>query len=266
MHVPASAEAKIARGREHIEAVDVAITAFLDAMPYSLDRRLKSEGRVHEYVMTQYTEPPEYIGLLVGDAVHNLRSALDHIVFSLAVEGAKAAGQKLTKKEARTLQYPICDSPGDFRERVSKGCLLHVDPFAQEIIELYQPYHLQPRNPERSVPGCLRDLDNTDKHRTIATVSNIVHWDAYSLPPGVERPKSEYPRSEWQPGSVLARYTFTHPHPELNLDYDPNYSLAIDEAWPPTSRASDVLEIYAGWIESFITEQLEHGPLPVHDV
>ena len=58
MHVPASAEAKIARGREHIEAVDVAITAFLDAMPYSLDRRLKSEGRVHEYVMTQYTEPP----------------------------------------------------------------------------------------------------------------------------------------------------------------------------------------------------------------
>jgi hypothetical protein len=92
------AERKIDRAREHVNALDKAINRFLETEPHAVERRLRARDRIHEYVLARYTEPPDCLGLLVGDAAHNLRSALDHVTFELAAKGAQAVGRTMTHR------------------------------------------------------------------------------------------------------------------------------------------------------------------------
>lgn len=92
--VDAAAE-KIARGREHIAELTAEINGFLETEPYAVDRQLELDGRVDLYVVSRDTPAPASIGLLIGDAAHNLRSALDHL--AIACNGpAMMAGQSRT--------------------------------------------------------------------------------------------------------------------------------------------------------------------------
>lgn len=257
-----SAVRKLQRAREHIGTLRNGIDDFLKAQPYAVGRRLQAKGRVHEYLLIRYTPAPDSLGLLVGDAVHNLRSCLDHLAFSLAQEGAKAAGITMTSKEEAQLQFPICDTPNDFKKQVGRGRLRGVEPHAQALIERYQPFRLAPQHPERSVLGCLARLDNADKHRVLLVTSHVVSLGDYSLPSGVERPVEKFPRIDsWGLGTVVVRYIFAEPHPEVDMDLAPNYTLAIDGAWPPTRPAHEVLESYAVWIETCLLGQTK-GPTP----
>jgi hypothetical protein len=40
------------------------------------------------------------------------------------------------------------------------------------------------------------------------------------------------------------------------MQFLPKFSIAIDGAWPPTRRADEVLDFYAGWIELFVLGQI----------
>src|ERR1035438_2847038 len=166
------AERKIDRAREHVNALDKTIGRFLKTEPSEGERRLKAKDRIHEYVLVRYTEPPDCLGLLVGDAVHNLRSALDHVAFELAAKGAQAVGRTMTPQQARRIQYPIADCSNDFKSQLNRGWVRYVESVPKALVERYQPYHLNREHPERTVPACLASLDNTDKHRTVVTTSH----------------------------------------------------------------------------------------------
>jgi len=253
------AERKIDRAREHVNALDKAINRFLETEPYAAERRLKARDRIHEYVLVRYTEPPDCLGLLVGDAVHNLRSALDHVAFELALKGAQAIGHTMTSEQARRIQYPVVDCSTDFKSQLNRGCLRYVESVPKAFIERHQPYNLNPEHPERTVLACLASLDNTDKHRTVVTTSHTVRFqpDYSGLPEGVPPPRLTLPRNAtWGLGAVVARFTFTQPEPEVDMQFLPKFSIAIDGAWPPTRRADEVLDFYAGWIELFVLGQI----------
>lgn len=255
-----SAHAKIRRAREHMSALECLADRFMKSNPYQLGRRLEAQGRVHEYFFSKYTTPPDTFGLVVGDAIHNLRSALDHVAFALAQHGAEAVGATMTREQAMRIQFPICDDPDDFKIQIRRKRLRYVKSSYKTLIERYQPYNLNRQHPERTVPKVLADLNNRDKHRLIAVLSSVIHWPKPSLPPGIDFPKRHFPPVlVWDAGAVVARFTFAEPQPDVDMNLVPDFSLAIDEAWPPTTKAHEVLEIYAGWIECFITDQIEGG-------
>jgi hypothetical protein len=106
--------------------------------------------------------PPTRWSLIVGDCVHNLRSALDHLVYQLVI----ASG--VTPKERNNLQFPICFKPSQW-ETNGGSKLLGMKPEWQRAVENLQPHK---RRNEPTIAGqhpleVIATLDNTDKHREL---------------------------------------------------------------------------------------------------
>jgi hypothetical protein len=103
--------------------------------------------------------------LSVGDAAHNVRSALDHIVFAFA-------NRPLTPSEERSIQFPITSKSANFQQRRHiwlPGVPLRV----RSLIEQLQPYHRR-KWPDTKMLGQLQAIDNWDKHRRLSITANRV--------------------------------------------------------------------------------------------
>ncbi len=116
-------------------------------------------------------------GLITGDAVHNYRSALDHLTWQLACH--KTGGENLpgvSEGEARNVQFPLDDKPpahGDARRFREGGYLKHVLPEHREIIYQHQPFGNRFNFGHEEVHPFtgLRKLSNGDKHRLITPIA-----------------------------------------------------------------------------------------------
>jgi hypothetical protein len=104
-------------------------------------------------------ELPSRIGAIIGDVLHNLRSALDHLVWQLAIFNG-------VRKPRQGTAYVMADSAKDFRNACHR--LIDLDPAHQAMIEERQPYNLKGKGlPELAR---LRILNNRDKHRALIPV------------------------------------------------------------------------------------------------
>lgn len=96
--------------------------------------------------------------IVLGEAVYNLRAALDYLIYSLA---HLDSGQ-----EQDGTQFPICTKTEYFQDEIRKGHLRGLDSLHVTAIERLQPY------PSGHWLQALRDISNPDKHRhLISTLS-----------------------------------------------------------------------------------------------
>jgi hypothetical protein len=110
--------------------------------------------------------PPMTIGILIGEVLYNLRSALDYLVFALARHDS-GCPQEFT-------QFPIVDKRKDFRSDTTAKRLRGINPAHVAAIERLQPY-----NGVKWIKT-LRDFSNTDKHREFVVVGGDVNAVAYT--------------------------------------------------------------------------------------
>jgi hypothetical protein len=88
-------EIKIGRARKHFAELEAEIAAFIATRPAKFDMRIVDptvgRQRVEVYFHLERLPPPE-LGAIVGNVIHNLRSALDLTACDLvrAAEGAEA--------------------------------------------------------------------------------------------------------------------------------------------------------------------------------
>ena len=103
--------------------------------------------------------------LIVGDIIHNLRSALDHIVCQLAILN----GNDLSCCDATF--FPVCICKPDFK-RADKKLEHLVSAEALAVIEQLQPYQAAERGkrPIADVLWTVHKLNIIDKHRTVLVV------------------------------------------------------------------------------------------------
>ncbi|HZJ49875.1 MAG TPA: hypothetical protein VFF07_03235 [Actinomycetota bacterium] len=149
-----SAWAKIDRAAEHLEGLDGEISRQAKRLrvggKFDMDR-----GEYQLFVISIPDIPPRW-GAIVGDILHNLRSALDHLAFvgSFGWEDS---------------QFPIVDSPGEIgRNWRFKGTRDRVSSNMWALIERNQPYSGGHAQLAFGHPlARLRDLSNEDKHRTL---------------------------------------------------------------------------------------------------
>ncbi len=153
----AGAWTKLARAEVHLQTLTTELRAFLDAEPYSFRTRLDYENSRYVFYVERVDEPPLRFGAIIGDFVHNLRSALDHLTWQLAF---KHYGGEIPPKFWRGISYPIAPTLTAFR---SLRVLDHLDPEHVAFMERFQTEH---RNPYNALT-LLHDLWNTDKHRVI---------------------------------------------------------------------------------------------------
>ena len=153
--------------------------------------------------------PPEW-GLILGDALHNYRSALNHAVGALVLIGSNP--EAFVDPDSG-FQFPVCDtSRSDFfapKGRVRKSQLPGVPLKYLRAISQFQPYH---RRRSRWALSALKLLNDLDKHRKPILATHHVAAQLASVPLGygedtktpVGTFKSLRPRGRLQPGTKLA--------------------------------------------------------------
>lgn len=162
---------KLARAREHLDSFKVKTAEWVQTNPYGVvdepDPEMPEEPLEEGYLarrcrITRVSEIPAILDIIAGDCVFNLRSALDHLAFALAMKN----NPNLTDKQIRWSQFPVFQkaNPNEWNNCV--GCIA-LD--AQAVIESLQPYR-QGSDYASHPLWQIHHLHCSDKHRHLATV------------------------------------------------------------------------------------------------
>jgi hypothetical protein len=154
--------AKIARAEQHLKNVHLSIHSILATKEKEPTASHYYDPERQELIvrMEKTTPLDPTLPLVVGDCIHNARSALDHLVFQLAILNG-AAGSA-----ARKTSFPVCLSPSDFRLIVARRVAPFISNTALDEIEKLQPY-AHGNAGRDDVLYVLAKLDNIDKHRLV---------------------------------------------------------------------------------------------------
>src|SRR5438876_12182372 len=111
-----SSRRKLARAKHHLADLDQMEKSFIDGNPYATITEPDPKRHHHMVCKLKVIKPlPESFAEVVGDAVNNLRAALDHSCYALAV-----AGGKLKSKNA---YFPFgCDAADFERNLHGRSC------------------------------------------------------------------------------------------------------------------------------------------------
>ena len=104
---------------------------------------------------------------LIGDAVHNLRSALDHLAFHLVMVGIQKGGSRT--KPWEMIQFPITHCADSYKSDRTAGKVQGMQREAIEAIDALKPY----KNGNDAL-WLLHKLDNADKHSFILPIGEDI--------------------------------------------------------------------------------------------
>lgn len=195
-----SAWAKLAHATSIAADLARSVASYRKSIPYRVIRVADHDTAEWTTYAVIEQQPDAALPLVLGDCVHNLRSALDHAVFALSV---KAAGRDLTEGEARDPAFPICDTQEGWTSAKARQ-LRFLPSGLIEVIRLAQPM-LGPEDTRANWPlRVIADLDNADKHRALlvtASVAGLLGVGVSEAAAGVHRFTGPVVRG----GSVVSR-------------------------------------------------------------
>jgi hypothetical protein len=203
---PESVYLKLARAQEHLRAINVAIDKFREVDAYTITFEPNSDRRqVAIKLVILRNLPPEW-AIIIGDCIHNLRGALDHLAFALP----RATGTDPRWEDWS--QFPICDAPRGFGNVIGR-CLCGVDALAIEGVERSQPYFGRD-GPEGHGLWYLRNLSNLDKHRLSPVVWSLPASGSVEIPdPPTGTARIVFRTGTPEHGDTIAKVYFSDPAP-----------------------------------------------------
>lgn len=188
----ATVRLKIERAEKHIRDLDAEIVAFLKENPYPVSRyQDPTSGYVVHYVDSVRPIPPA-ISLIAGDAIANIRSALDHLAYQLFLVGSGEG-------DGTHVYFPIFDSVQEYEAKSGRK-IKGMSEEAKRAIAAVKPYL-----GGNLLLWQLHKLNNLDKHRLIVTVfarlGTVNFPDAVGDPSIQERMRTE--QTVWWDGKDI---------------------------------------------------------------
>jgi hypothetical protein len=222
---------KIDRGFEQIEALRTELYAAMESEGHKLDAKLASDTYRGQAALTlTISRLPVFstgIGLLIGEIVHNLRSALDHLAWHLV---PPTRLRKLSVRAAEAVYFPMARTQKGYWNGVNR-LLPGTTNDQRAFIEQYQPYH---RSAAGRAMRTLRTLSNTDKHRIIVPALYFpVRFKSqlkYEGARQIEHLIRLQPGREMKLGTPLSTWTFSGRPQNVSLDYQLTSSPAFRPA------------------------------------
>lgn len=169
----AGCRAKHERGVEYLKALDTEVSEYLgaDPRPYRMWGNFERDRR--EYVLRgeiiEPIEDPMRWSLMLGDGLHNLRSALDHLIWQLVIlnTGKEGGTGNLFPIATTGPRYWSISKNGrqSLRDRALKG----VADKHRALTDGLQPYRA-PQHGSMQLLRTLQALSNHDKHRLLNPV------------------------------------------------------------------------------------------------
>src|SRR5262245_21687376 len=86
--------AKIRRAKAHLETIETEIRRVIDVNTGAIVHETKDGARGHVFTIQRVEQPASDLSAVIGDLVHNARSALDHLAFQLVVASNGAPDRK----------------------------------------------------------------------------------------------------------------------------------------------------------------------------
>jgi hypothetical protein len=159
IEIAAWPELKFARALEHARRLQSQIESWNATAPVSTDKVIDSNGLSADVLLRLRTDPPLHEwSLTLGDCIHDLRSALDALVWELShLDGN-------TPKTPRTVQFPICETENQWDSAIA-GSLSSVP----DRLRLTQPFLYD--SSQISAISLLHELDVQDKRRSQITMT-----------------------------------------------------------------------------------------------
>ena len=232
----ASCWLKIERAEEHFNTFYAELREWNETNPYSLVFKPDPEGRRHGIVANINGLPNfKRWALITGDCIHNLRSALDHLVYALAIRDN--GGPVADAKAIRSIQFPIGSDAMEFEKAASRVAALK--PGTKTAIERIQSYN-RFNPPLPLLLPVLRELDNADKHRTLTLALNHVAGFRIQFDPPLltGMPKFNLLGTAVYSGAEVV-FFFLDP-PDLNVSYQCYMEFAVTVAHAPGSTGKHV--------------------------
>jgi hypothetical protein len=140
----------------------------LPSTPYALIGSFDDASTEYVFRARVFENPPRRFGVLIGDVLHNMRSALDHLAWQLVLLNGSQPG--------RATAFPILDSPADY-QRAAPRMLAGIAPSHAAEIKSVPPFNSPFGSAD--VLSVVRDLSNSDKHRVLATT---IGWAEHLQP------------------------------------------------------------------------------------
>lgn len=187
---------KLARALAHVSELEQAMSGWVDPVRHSLDIVLADDGWKVEATFTLWELPPlSRWALIIGDCVHNIRTALDVFVWENSVE--------LPETKRRAAAYPILQVNDDIDDDEAVPHRLENQPtrdrkrIARQVEGLREPLRSRVIGNMRwasfmyegdlvwhqQLP-LIRALDDADKHRIalkLVAVQNEATWDVWGM-------------------------------------------------------------------------------------
>jgi hypothetical protein len=160
---------------------ETAVRDFFNRKPYEVAKDEESEPDRTLFWVTLRAEPPTDISLAAGDALHNMRSALDHMVYEISSK---------RETDPRDTSFPLLAEEENWDKRRKDGTLLvHSGLYrvrllpdeAQTLIYNLQhwprpnPFDPDLFGPNRDRLAELHALDIADKHKNLNVALAYIH-------------------------------------------------------------------------------------------
>jgi len=233
-------ELKLRRVQHHFDALQKAFDGFLGSDPYEIVNERHPEREEYVLWVKVREEPPPEWSPIIGDVVHNCRSALDHLAWQLVIRNKG--------KPSGSTAFPIFSkSPFDASlyssAKEAKNALgrwnrqvkgIHDNDVA--LIKRLQPYNAG-KDSEIAVLSMLSDLSNWDKHREYQLTGQTLKGTTYRI----RNPRDaqfwisyQRPIGIFEHGTVVARVAFsaTGPDPKMDVEVKVSFDIAFGEGSP----------------------------------
>jgi hypothetical protein len=164
------ATVKLASARERFDHLQSLITELTERVSNSSIALESDPNDGKDVIVFRFSQqPPVKWSVILGEIIHDFRSALDHAIYQLTIHHSK--------RPLERTEFPIFKDEAKYLKTTSDGGhfkIRGIPPAAIKAIDAIQPFETQKGNRQAldEVPlWCLQELSNIDKHRTLNLVS-----------------------------------------------------------------------------------------------
>lgn len=217
---------KLARAKKHLTELQEYTAAFSETRPYepllSINRQ---EDRTDYIVRAFLQDPPDYVpAVIIGDVIHNTRSALDHIVAALTEP------PELRERSSFPIYTEDITQPGFKEQRKAFAAATEGLPDdACAFVKRVQPYN-RGKDAIRDPLALLNRFSNADKHRELLVTTNTIHEPGTALEwePNGPRYRQHAIGKTFENGAVVACFPIAgHPDTQPNVHTHGAVQIAI---------------------------------------
>ncbi len=222
---------KVNRAKKHFDELDASINAFLSRNPFFFLEQEHPDPSLRSFRFKEVDRPPIDWAFILGDFAFNLRSALDHLAWQLAL--------LKTDTPSTATEFPIFHDRREYELRAPRK-IDDIINAAHPIIESLQPYN-GTDGPKAHMLWLLHELNRVDKHRHAI--------------PQFSQPVLDYGGGKWLRGQGKLNDGATIVIPK-SFEGSDKVELKVEICFDVDGFPSEIRKIHLNNIYKFVTDEV----------